>query len=314
MKLIIQIPCYNEEATLPETLAALPKTVSGFDRVEVLVIDDGSTDGSAAVAKRSGADHVYRLGGHQGLARAFMAGLHESVRLGADVIVNTDADNQYSAGDIPKIAEPVRLGEADMAVGCRPIEQIREFSPLKKILQRVGSRAVCWAAGQDIPDVTSGFRAYSREAALRLDVRSSYTYTHETIIQASRKLLRVVPVSIQVNPGIRRPSRLVSGIWSYVKRSVAIIMRIYLMYEPLKVFSLASLPFLTVGGAFIARFLYYYSVGQGAGKVQSLILAAALVLVGFQILLLALLADLIAANRRILEDIQYQVRKNQLDR
>ncbi len=313
MKLIIQIPCYNEELTLPETLADLPRSVPGFDRVEVLVIDDGSGDRTAEVARKNGAHHVIELGGHQGLARAFMAGLHEAVKLGADVIVNTDADNQYAAADIIKLAEPVRRGEADMVVGCRPIEKIGEFSPLKKCLQRIGSWAVCRAASQNIPDVTSGFRAYSREAALRLDVHSSYTYTHETIIQASRKLLRVIPVSIRVNPGARRPSRLVIGIWSYVKRSVAIIMRIYLMYEPLKVFSLASLPFLAVGGAVIARFLYYCSIGQGSGKIQSLILAAALVLVGFQILLLALLADLIAANRRILEDIQYQVRKNKLD-
>ena len=313
MKLIIQIPCYNEEQTLPETIADLPKSVPGFDRVEVLVIDDGSEDRTAELARKSGAHHVVALGGHQGLARAFMAGLHEAVKLGADVIVNTDADNQYAAGDIAKLTEPVRRGEADMVVGCRPIEEIREFSPFKKCLQRIGSWAVCWAASQKIPDVTSGFRAYSREAALRLDVRSSYTYTHETIIQASRKLLRVVPISIRVNPGIRRPSRLVTGVWSYVKRSMAIITRIYLMYEPLKVFSLASLPFLAVGGVVIARFLYYYSIGQGTGKIQSLILAAALVLVGFQILLLALLADLIAANRRILEDIQYQVRKNKLD-
>lgn len=314
MKLIIQVPCYNEEQTLPETLAALPKSVPGFDQVEILVIDDGSTDGTVAAARKHGVRHIIQLGGHQGLARAFMVGLNEALKLGADVIVNTDADNQYAAGDIVKLVEPVVKGEADMVVGCRPIEQIKEFSILKKCLQRLGSRAVCWVANENIPDVTSGFRAYSREAALRLDVRSSYTYTHETIIQASRKQLRVMPVSIRVNAGIRRASRLVTGIWSYVKRSMAIITRIYLMYEPLKVFSLVSLPFLAVGGIFITRFLYYYSIGQGGGKIQSLILAAALVLVGFQILLLALLADLIAANRRILEDVQYQIRKNQLGR
>lgn len=312
MKLIIQIPCYNEQETLSETIASLPKSVPGFESVEVLVVDDGSHDRTVEVARKCGVRHILQLGGHQGLARAFMAGLNEALQQGADVIVNTDADNQYSASDIPKLVEPVLRGEADMTVGCRPIGQIRHFSALKKCLQRMGSRAVCWAAGQEIPDVTSGFRAYNREAALRLDVRSSYTYTHETIIQASRKQLRVVPVSINVNPGVRRPSRLVSGIWSYVKRSMAIITRIYLMYEPLKVFSLVSLPFLAVGGAFIVRFLYYYSIGQGAGKIQSLILAAALVLAGFQILLLALLADLIAANRRILEDVQYQIRKNKL--
>ncbi len=301
MKLIIQIPCYNEAATLGITLRALPRAVPGFDRVEWLVIDDGSTDETVQVARNEGVDHIVRLPTNRGLARAFMAGLEACLRAGADVIVNTDADNQYSAGDIPALVVPVVEGQADMAVGARPIEQIAHFSPLKKLLQRIGSQVVRLASNTQIPDAPSGFRAFSRSAALQLNVFSSYTYTLETIIQAGNKGMTVVSVPVRVNADLR-PSRLVRSVPQYLFRSALTIGRIFLIYRPLRFFLTVS-AFLFIPGMLIGvRFLYEMSRGHGQGHVQSLILAAILLLASGLFFVLGLLAELISVNRRLLED------------
>lgn len=308
VKLIIQIPCYNEAETLSATLADLPEQVEGFDEVEVLVIDDGSTDETVQVAKDHGVDHVLSLGRNRGLAVAFSQGVHKALELGADVIVNTDGDNQYCGWCIPDLVQPISAGEADVVVGDRQIDKVRHFSRTKKLLQRMGSWVVRWASGTDVPDAPSGFRALSREAALKLIVFSNYTYTLETIIQAGKKGLIVVSVPVETNEKMRE-SRLIRSVPRYVLRSAGTILRIFLMYEALRVF--LSLGFLLAlsGFALILRFLYYYVIGQGSGHVQSLIIAAILVVLGFQTFLLGLLADLIARNRQLNEDLNYRIRK-----
>lgn len=306
-KLIIQVPCYNEAQTLPITLADLPREVPGFDVVEWLVIDDGSTDDTVEVALAGGVDHIVRMKRNSGLARVFMAGIDACLKLGADVIVNTDADNQYCAADIPALTAPVVEGRADIVVGARPIADIPHFSPIKKLLQRLGSWAVRVASRTDIPDAPSGFRAISREAALRLNVLSEYTYTIETIIQAGRLGMAIESVPVRVN-GDLRPSRLVKSMGSYVKRSLVTIARIFMTYKPLRFFMVPGLVFFGLGMITGARFVYYYAIGQGGGHIQSLILTAILLLVGIQLALFGLLAELIGNNRKVLEDIQWRIR------
>jgi glycosyltransferase involved in cell wall biosynthesis len=307
MKLIIQIPCYNEADTLAVALKDLPETVEGFDRVERLVIDDGSTDNTAEVARASGVDHIVSLTKNQGLARAFMAGLDACVRLGADVIVNTDADNQYCAADIPLLVAPILSGRAEIVVGARPIAEIRHFSPIKRLLQRLGSWVVRLTSRTDIPDAPSGFRAMSREAALRLNVFNDYTYTLETIIQAGQKNMAIVSVPVRVNVELR-PSRLVKSIPSYLKKSMLTIARIFVVYKPFRFFMTVGTVLFACGLFVGLRFLYYYFTVGGEGHIQSLILSSILLGIGFQTMLVAFLADLLAVNRRLMEDVQYRLR------
>ncbi len=312
-RLIIQIPCRNEEKTLPATLNDLPKAIPGVDVIETLVVDDGSNDGTLAVARAYGVNHVVHFTAQRGLAKAFMAGLDASLRHGADIIVNTDGDNQYCGADIAHLVAPIVDGHADMVVGCRAIEDIRHFSWLKKRLQRWGSRTVRRLSGLDVPDATSGFRAFSREAALRLNVISDFTYTFETLIQAGKKNIATRCVPVRVN-GKLRESRLFTSMWHYLRRAVPGMLRIYATYEPLKVFSIIGTIVALAGVLPIVRFLYLFSIGQGGGHVQSLILGGALLIVGFQVMVIGLLADLIAANRRLVEDALFRVRKEEAER
>jgi len=313
MKLIVQIPCYNEAQTLPLVLGSIPQTIPGLTGIETLVIDDGSTDGTAEVAAAAGATHVVRHIGNKGLAEAFRTGLDACLRLGADIIVNTDGDNQYPAAEIPHLIAPILAGEADMVIGDRQPATVAHFSPLKRLLQALGSWTVRLTSGTDVPDAPSGFRAYSREAALRLNVVSQYTYTVETVIQAGKKRLAIAYVPVTVNQPLR-PSRLMRSTWTYLKHSAATIVRVYAMYEPLKVFFYIGLGILAAGLAGVGRFLYFYFTGGAAGHVQSLVLSAAFLIVGFQVLLIGLLADLIAANRRLIEEVLYRLKKLELDR
>ena len=303
MKLIIQIPCFNEAKTLPVVLAELPRTVPGFDAVEWLVIDDGSTDNTAEVAKAHGVDHVVTHTNNQGLAKGFMTGLESALKLGADVIVNTDADNQYRGQDIPRLVEPIVKRRADLVVGERPIQQIEHFSWLKKQLQRLGSWAVRVASGTDIPDAPSGFRAISRQAAAELNVFNGYTYTLETIIQAGQRNMAIVSVPVGVNDDLR-PSRLVKSIPAYIKRSVFTIVRIFMIYHPFRFFASIAAVALTLGTLIGLRFVVFWLSGDGDGHIQSLILAAILLLAGFQTLLVAFVADQLAANRHLLQQIR----------
>ena len=308
MKLIIQIPCFNEETTLPATLRDIPRNISGVDKVEILVIDDGSADRTSQIARECGVDHVVRFKVNQGLARGFMVGLQTALHLGADIIVNTDADNQYSGGDIPKLIQPILEGRADVVIGDREVESIRHFSTTKKFLQRVGSWVVRVASGTRIPDAPSGFRAFSREAALRTNIVSGYTYTLETIIQAGHNRLAIAHVPVRTNPKTRE-SRLISNIWKYIWISASTIIRTYAMYQPLRFFSTIGVIIFTIGLMISARYLYYMSIGEGAGHMQSLILAAVLMMLGFQTIVIGLISDLIAANRRLSEEIVYRLRK-----
>ena len=312
MKLIIQIPCLNEEATLPETLADLPREVDGFDVVEWLVIDDGSTDATADVARECGVDHVVRFTANKGLAIAFQAGLDAALKLGADVIVNTDADNQYRGDEIPKLVRPIVEGKADVVVGNRMIRQHEEFSRLKKFLQLWGSWVVRQASGTDVPDTTSGFRAYSREAALRLNVVSRFSYTLETLIQAGKSDLAVTHIPIGTNPKTRE-SHLFRSTSEYVRRSVGTILRIYAMHEPLRVFfTLAAI--VGVGGLILfGRFAWYYLTEPGpTGHVQSLIIGGVLLIFAAQLAVLGVVADLVRANRVLAERSLQRLRKIEL--
>lgn len=308
MKLIIQIPCYNEEKTLPATLTDLPRSLDGVDTVEWLVIDDGSQDTTVEIAKLHGVDHIVRHPRNLGLARAFTTGLDTCLQLGADIIVNTDADKQYHAGDIPALIAPVLAGQADIVVGARPVGSIQHFSPTKKVLEKFGSWVVRMISNTDIPDAPSGFRAISRTAAQQLVVFNDYTYTLETIIQAGQKKMAITWVPIRVNKDLR-PSRLVKSIPSYIKRSVITIIRIFVVYKPFFFFgSIGSILFGT--GVLIGlRFLWLFVNGQGQGHIQSLIFAGVLLGMGFQTFLIAFIADLLAANRKLLEDMRYAMRK-----
>ena len=308
MKLIVQIPCYNEEKTLPPTIRDIPRSIPGVDQVEVLVIDDGSTDGTLAAAQAAGADHIISFTGNRGLAAAFSAGLVASLQHGADVIAQTDADNQYKGEYIPALIQPILRREADLVVGTRPIEGIQDFSWMKKKLQRLGSWVVRKVSGTEIADVTSGFRAYSREAAMRLNVISDFSFSLETLIQAGRTNMKVVQVPVETNRQTR-PSRLFKGIPHYIWCQLQTIFRIYALYRPLRFFATIALLIFLPGFGLGVRFLYYYLTGNGGGHIQSLILAAVLMLFGFQIGIVGLLADLISANRKLVQDVLFQVKQ-----
>ena len=311
MKLIIQIPCFDEEQTLPETLADLPRTIEGIDEVEWLVIDDGSSDRTVEVARAGGVSHIVRLTNNKGLAAAFQAGLDASLKLGADIIVNTDADNQYRGADIPKLVAPILAGEADMVIGDRETDQIEHFSPLKKRLQRFGSAVVRRASNTNVPDTTSGFRAYNREAALQMSVVSKFTYTLESIIQAGKQTVAIDHVPIRTNPKTRE-SRLFPSMWAYVRRNSASIFRIYALYEPLRVFTAAAIVVALLSAVIWARFLWFFFSGEGEGHIQSLILGSTLFLVAVQFAALGVLGDILAGSRVIQQRILERVRRVEL--
>jgi len=311
-KLIIQIPCYNEEATLGTTLSSLPREIPGVNVVEWLIIDDGSTDRTVEVALAHGVDHVVRFLHNQGLAKVFMAGLEACLKAGADIIVNTDADNQYCSVDIPKLIEPILSGRAEIVVGARPIAEIKHFSLIKKYLQRLGSWVVRFASRTDIPDVPSGFRAMSRDAAMRLNVFNEYTYTLETIIQAGQKGMAIISVPIRTNEDLR-PSRLVKSIPSYIKKSVLTIIRIFMTYRSFTFFAIPGVISFSLGILLGLRFLYFYLIGTGGGHIQSVILAALFLGVGFSLAVVGLIADLISVNRKLLEKLDWRVQKIEED-
>lgn len=309
MKLIIQIPCYNEAATLRIALDHLPKKIEGIDQIEVLIINDGSTDETVAVAREWGVNHIVSFRQNRGLARGFMAGLDACLHLGADIIVNTDADDQYCGADIERLVRPILDEKADVVIGERPIDETEDFSRKKKLFQHLGSWVVRVASNTDIPDAPSGFRAYSREAALRLNVVNEYTYTLETIIQAGWNRIPMTSVPVRTNPELR-PSRLFNSMWRYMKRSAAVIMRSFAMYKPLRFFGIIGLVFFLLGVILGVRFLIiFFATGSGSGHIQSLILCAALLMIGVQIMITGVQADLISDNRKLLEDVQYRVRK-----
>jgi glycosyltransferase involved in cell wall biosynthesis len=313
MKLIIQIPCFNEAETLPQTIADLPREISGVDEVEIMIIDDGSTDRTADIAEELGVDYIVRLPRNRGLAHAFAQGLLASLERGADIIVNTDGDNQYPGRYVDDLVQPILSGDADMVVGDRQIDRIEHFTWFKKQLQKFGSWVVRWASKTNVPDATSGFRAFSRDAAMHLVIFSSYTYTLETIIQAGRKGLTVTSIPITTNERLR-DSRLIRSQWDYVSRSATTIIRIFLMYDSLRVFFILGLIPLFVGIFLLIRFGYFYISGDGTGHVQSLIVASIAILLSFQTFLLGLLADLIAKNRHLNEEINYRLKKLEADR
>ena len=308
IKLIIQIPCYNEEETLAVTYADLPKQIHGIDEIEYLIINDGSRDRTVEVARELGFHHIVSFKQNKGLAKGFMAGIDACLHFGADIIVNTDADNQYCGADIEKLVRPILEEKADMVIGERPINETEHFSWKKKKFQYMGSWVVRLASGTKVPDAPSGFRAYSREAALRLNVVNEYTYTLETIIQAGHNKIAMTSVPIRTNPETRE-SRLFKNMWAYMKRSSSVIIRSFMMYKPLKFFGTWGTIIFLLGVALGVRYLFYYINGTGGGHIQSLIFSAILILMGVQTLIAGLQADIIAANRKILEDVQYRVRK-----
>ena len=312
MKLIIQIPCYNEAETLEVALNDMPKSLEGIDAIEYLIINDGSKDNTVEVAKKWGVHHIVNFKQNKGLAKGFMAGLDGCLRNGADIIVNTDADNQYCGEDIAALIRPILEGKADMVVGARPIDETEHFSFIKKKLQHFGSWAVRMASGTDIPDATSGFRAFSRDAAMRINVVNDFTYTLETIVQAGREKIAITSVPVRTNEELR-PSRLFQSVWSYVKKGMLTILRAYMMYKPLKSFTLLSIPPIIVGLAIGFRFLYYFVLHNSGGHVQSLILACTLIIMGYLTFMIGLVADVIAANRKLLQDTQYHARRAEYD-
>lgn len=313
MKLIIQIPCYNEEETLPETVADLPTQIDGIDTIEYLIIDDGSADRTSEVAREVGVHHIVRFADNRGLARGFMAGLDACLKLGADIVVNTDADNQYKGQDIPKLVRPLIDGEADIVVGDRQVMTIEHFSATKKQLQKFGSWVVRQASATTVVDATSGFRAISRDAAMRMFVVNEFTYTLETLIQAGRNRLEVASVPIGTNPKTRE-SRLFKSIPDYINRAGSTIVRIYTMYKPLRTFFTIAAICLIIATAIGGRFLYFFINGEGDGHVQSLLLATILFNAGFVTLMVGILADLVAANRKLMEDAVTRLRRIEFDR
>lgn len=312
MKLIIQIPCYNEAETLEIALNDLPKVLEGVDTIEYLIINDGSKDETVEVARKWGVHHIVNFKQNKGLAKGFMAGLDGCLRNGADIIVNTDADNQYCGADIENLIRPILEEKADIVIGARPIDETEHFSFIKKKLQHFGSWVVRRASNTNIPDAPSGFRAFSRDAAMRINVINDYTYTLETIVQAGREKITITSVPIRTNPELRE-SRLFKSILGYVKKSVLTILRAYMMYKPLKCFSYLAVPPILVGLTIGIRFLIYYFEGVGSGHVQSLILACTLIIIGFLTGMIGLVGDIMAANRKILQDVQYHVRKAEYD-
>ena len=308
MKLVIQIPCFNEEKTLLTTLDALPKSLSGIDEIEVLIIDDGSSDNTIKVAYDWGVSKVVSLKKNQGLARAFACGINTALSMKADIIVNLDADNQYCADDIDKLIEPILNKKADIVIGTRPIEKIKHFSPVKKMLQKLGSCVMKKVSGADVDDAPSGFRAFSAYAAKHINIFDNYTYTLETIIQAQRKGLSVVCVPIRVNDELR-PSRLVKNNFDYIRRSIFTMVRIFIIYRPFRFFSFVGGFVFLLSAILALRFMYFYLTGDGSGHIQSLILCAILAIVSFLCALLAIISDLLAINRKLLEDVQYMIRE-----
>lgn len=312
-KLIVMIPCYNEEKTLPLVVKTIPKRIPGIQKVEVLVVDDGSTDRTYEVARRLGVDHITRNSGNKGLARAFATGIEAALKNEADIIVNTDGDNQYPQQDIPRLIKPILDGEAEIVIADRQTSTIDDFSTTKKFLQRLGSRVVSWVSGVEIPDASSGFRAFSRNAAMQMNIVTDFSYVIETIIQAGKKKIPIASIPIKTNAKTRE-SRLYGNIWSHVKKSAGTIVRVFAMYEPLKVFSYIGGVIFLSGAALVARFLYYFFIGTGSGHIQSLVFAAILVLIGFQIGVIGLVADLIASNRKFLEEILLRNKKNEWEK
>ena len=308
MKLIIQIPCLNEEHTLPKTIRDIPRTIAGIDMLELLIIDDGSTDRTVHIAKELGVHHIIKVNRNKGLANAFSCGLDASVKLGADIIVNTDGDNQYRGEDISRLIRPILEGRADIVVGNRQINKIEHFSSTKKILQRFGSAVVRVFSGTEVTDTTSGFRAYSKDAALKLNIVSHYTYTLESIIQAGKKNMTIGDVPVETNKPLRK-SRLFTNMFSYIQRQVITIIRMYVMFQPLKIFFYSGSALLSLGSLGILRFLYFYATSGGAGHIQSLVLSGVLIIVGFMLIMIGLVADIISFNRRLIEDTLYRVRK-----
>jgi glycosyltransferase involved in cell wall biosynthesis len=308
MKLIVQIPAFNEEATIAQTLRDIPKKIDGILTIESLVVDDGSSDNTAEAARKAGATHVVQLKTHRGLSSAFLAGINAALRLGADIIVNTDADNQYAGADIPKLIAPIVRGTADVVIGDREVSKSPHMSGFKRLLQRLGSRTVGLASGIRVSDVTSGFRAFSREAALQINVFNPFTYTLETVIQAGNRNLGVQSVAVRTNAPTR-PSRLYHGIGTYVRKSVATIFRIYTIYKPLKTFFTIGTLLMLAGSALGVRFLWHFANGDRGGHIQSLILAAVFLIVGFQTLLIGLVADLISVNRRLGEEVLVRLKR-----
>jgi glycosyltransferase involved in cell wall biosynthesis len=308
MKVIVQIPCFNEESTLPQTLAGVPRRIEGVDRVEILVIDDGSTDGTAEVARRHGADHVVRHARNQGLGRAFRTGLDTCLRLGADIIVNTDADNQYPGSAIPDLVRPILEGQAEIVIGDRRTDEVAHFSPGKKRLQKLGSFIVRELSGTAVPDAVSGFRALSRSAALKLNIVSSFSYTIEMLIQAGKERMAVASVPVTVNPKTRE-SRLFRSVPQFLVQSLVTLVRTYTMYKPLRVFTFLGAVLVLLGSLPVARFLYFFLQGEGGGHVRSLILGGVLLVFGFVSLLFGVVADLIAFNRSLLETLLEKVRR-----
>lgn len=311
MKLIIQIPCYNEEKSLPITLNALPKKIDGIDEIEVLIINDGSKDGTVRVAKEHGVKNFVEMGHNSGLAKAFVAGLNKALLLDADIIVNTDADNQYCADDIEKLVRPILDGDADIVIGSRPVSEIAHFSPLKKFLQKLGSCVMRVVSSTEVEDAPSGFRAFSRNAAIQLNVFDNYTYTLDTIIQAKAKGLVLKCVPIRVNPDLRK-SKLVKSMFDYVSRSIFTMLRIFVIYRPFRFFAILASLFLGVGFLIVLRFLWFFVNGGGAGHIQSLILSAILIITGVQIGVIAVLSELFSINRKLLEDIQRRLKLQDL--
>ena len=311
MKLIIQIPCYNEEKSLPVTLNALPKKIEGIDEIEVLIINDGSKDKTVEVAKSLGVKHIVEMPHNCGLAKAFVAGINTALSLDADIIVNTDADNQYCADDIEKLIKPILNGSADIVIGSRPVSKIQHFSLMKKMLQKLGSFVMRLISSTEVEDAPSGFRAFSRNAAIQLNVFDNYTYTLETIIQARAKGLVLECVPINVNPDLRK-SKLVKNIFDYVRRSMFTMIRMFIIYRPFRFFAILAGLFLLLGTLIGLRFLYYYFVGSGAGHIQSLILSAILIITGVQVAVIAVLSELMSINRKLLEDIQRRLKLQDL--
>lgn len=311
IKLVIQIPCYNEEKSLPVTYNAIPKTIKGIDEIEVIIIDDGSTDNTVQVAKDLGIKTIVQMPHNCGLAKAFVAGLNKSLEIGADIIVNTDADNQYCADDIEKLIEPILTNKADISIGARPVDKISHFSCLKKMLQRLGSSVMRMISSTKVLDAPSGFRAFSRNAALQINVFDNYTYTLETIIQARAKGLEITSVPIRVNADLRK-SRLVRNMFDYIRHSLFTMIRMFIIYRPFRFFAIISCIFLACALILGLRFLYFYFFASGAGHVQSLILAAILFITGVQIMVIAILSELFSINRKILEDIQKRIKLQNL--
>lgn len=311
MKLVIQIPCYNEEKSLPITLNALPKIIEGIDEIEILIINDGSTDNTVEVAKGLGVKNIVEMPHNSGLAKAFVAGINASLSIGADIIVNTDADNQYCADDIEKLVKPIIDGSADIVIGSRPVSKIQHFSLLKKMLQKLGSFVMRLISSTDVEDAPSGFRAFSRNAALQLNVFDNYTYTLETIIQAKAKGLILECVPINVNPDLRK-SKLVKNIFDYVRRSMFTMIRMFIIYRPFRFFAILSSIFLVLGTLIGIRFLYYFMNNSGTGHIQSLILSAILIITGVQVAVIAVLSELMSINRKLLEDIQRRLKLQDL--